>query len=340
MPLSDGREAFGWLNRTLAEAARLGVPLPRALSEIGSALRRGRLRESIGRVEAALREGRSLSRAVRDEAGAFPPYYAWMVEAGEASGDLPGALLAVARVADSIRKARRAIEAVFAYPVIVLVFAAAAVSYLLFAVRPRYEEIFRDAGAVLGPIEAPAGAFAVGAILGISAVSAALLWALFRRSPAAERMILRIPLVGPALRAVLVSRFLGVLRDLVERGVRLPESIRLALGASGSVSMLAAAVRLESLARDGAPAGDLIAGVGAVPDDIAARLKASDALGRLGEGIREAADFEEIRARAAMDVLVSVLQPSLLAFAGIAVGFAYASFAIPYARLLSALAGG
>src|SRR6266849_6774482 len=89
-------DAFTLFNQNLAEMTAVGLPLPRAIREIASGLRTGRFKRSLDRIEAGLREGKTLDEAVAGESSVFPPYYRWMLRAGATSGNLSGMLSAVA----------------------------------------------------------------------------------------------------------------------------------------------------------------------------------------------------------------------------------------------------
>lgn len=81
---------------TLAILARSGVPLVEALGIAREVVANRVLHASLGRVEASVREGSSLTRALEQHAR-IPPMLLHMVAAGERSGDLDAMLSRAAR---------------------------------------------------------------------------------------------------------------------------------------------------------------------------------------------------------------------------------------------------
>jgi len=341
-PLRDV-DAFVFFNQGLAEMSRLGFPLPRAVKEISGGLRRGRFKRSLEGLEAALREGKSLHEAVAARAGDFPAHYRFMLEAGARAGNLPAVLTAVARNTEGLRRARRAVLDALAYPTVVLLFGAILFSVFLFLFVPAYRDLHRQYGfepsitarVVLGIFGSAR------AQLGLAAGVLALVlgsWAFMRRTVAGERLLLRLPLVGRVLRFLWMARFLGSLGVLLRAKAPLPESLPVALAASGSLELAAAAEGLGRRAAEGAGLGAALEGAPVVPPEVVSYLALAE---RSGGGVERAAgelaDLLTERAFAEGETLFVVLMPAALLLTGLVMAGVFVSLVYPYIDFLERL---
>jgi type II secretory pathway component PulF len=111
-------EELTWFNQQLAAMLREGLPLSGALKQLTESQRHGRLREEYLRLEAALAAGQPLEQAVA--AGALPPLYVRLVQAGARSGDLPGALTMAADHYAELNAVWRRTKALLFYPALVI----------------------------------------------------------------------------------------------------------------------------------------------------------------------------------------------------------------------------
>jgi type II secretory pathway component PulF len=161
-------------------------------------------------------------------------------------------------------------------------------------------------------IESPvlAGAFVLGGI-GLVAWGGLRLW----RSPRGESMMLRIPLLGGAIRSVLQARFLAVLGDLLAAGARPDDALSLAVAASGSRILADRSGSMCIRVRDGTAIPEVLRGSEVISPEI------GDALHALGpEAAEYLAEVLLLRASAQSDALSSFLRPAAILAAGIIVG--------------------
>ncbi|MDH3591602.1 MAG: type II secretion system F family protein, partial [Planctomycetota bacterium] len=123
-------------HRTLAELCRAEVPLPNAFRLLGTDLRDGELKRTVDTMAREVEQGRSLAEAYTSHGDRLPAEYAGLVEAGLASGDLPGVLEAIAvhahRRASITERMRRALR----YPLVVATFVMAIGALLAIFVAP------------------------------------------------------------------------------------------------------------------------------------------------------------------------------------------------------------
>ncbi|MFZ2007734.1 MAG: type II secretion system F family protein, partial [Stellaceae bacterium] len=123
--------------RQLATLLSAGVTLDRGLALVAAAPGAKRRAGLAADLLAAVNRGESLSAACRAHS-ALPAHYAMMVAAGEAKGDIAGALGRLADVMERGRETSRALLGALIYPASVLVVACLSVSFLLSFVVPQF----------------------------------------------------------------------------------------------------------------------------------------------------------------------------------------------------------
>ncbi len=246
------------LNEEMAALARAGVPLDRALTDLGRDLG-GRLGATASVVAQRLHRGEPLDKILADPKLHFPPIVQAIVQAGVRSGNLPLALERLATTLRRVRETRRLVGLSLMYPVAVLMLA-----IILFAVMTKYWaqplfdafENWRIAEFGLLRGMAQLGEYrwwwAPGILLTILALSG-VWWRRSNRVARAQvsgRMAWQWPLPSLARlsKAGRMSAFTELLRLLIQHRVPLPEALVLAANASGDASLAASARRIaESL---------------------------------------------------------------------------------------------
>lgn len=340
-PLRD-LDTFTFFNESLGRLTSLGMPLPRAVAEISHGLRRGRFRTALERLEARLREGKSLEEASAELGGDFTPAYRWMIRAGARSGDLPGVLGAVTRSAEGFRRVRRALVSALAYPAAILGFAAVFIAVFASIYVPLYEDMYRhfdfEPPAVFrGFIEALRSPIALSAGL-LAALLAAALGARWLASTASgERALLRLPLVGRIRKSLFLARFASALGTLLRARTPLADALPVALGASGSRSLEEAAPALAAKAAEGAGLDEVLRAAPFVPEALRAYLVLAERSGRVPEAAGEIASLLTEQAAAESETLYLVLLPLALLVAGLILGGFIVSSVAPYYDFLERL---
>jgi type IV pilus assembly protein PilC len=334
-------DAFTLFNQNLADMTAVGLPLPRAIREIAAGMRGGRFKRALERVDAALREGKSLGEAVAAEGSVFPPYYRWMLQAGEASGNLPAMLSAVARNTEGQRVARRAFLEATIYPTLVIFVAIVIAGLSLSVFLPFYRGVSVSQG-----FEVPGLPFFLSTVGTVARIGGGILGillavliggALLLRSPFGERILRNLPLIGRVRRNLILSRMLGALGVLLRAGVPLPKALPVAMGAAGSREMDRAAALLTARATEGHGLGDVLSGAPGIGPEVASFLGVAERSGDAPQSTGHVADLMMEQALADSEALFVVLMPISLLVAGIVVGGLLISLVYPYFIFIDSL---
>src|SRR5690606_7038951 len=98
--------------------------------------------------------GRSLAEALEACDGQFPPAFASVVRAAEASGTLPEALERLAETREREQKLRSKLTSALLYPSLLILTAVAALVTIMAFVVPRFKAMFLDSGVQVPPTTA------------------------------------------------------------------------------------------------------------------------------------------------------------------------------------------
>ncbi|MCR9247682.1 MAG: type II secretion system F family protein [bacterium] len=257
-------------HRSLAGLCRSELPLPHALASLQDDLTSGKLRHECADMAAEIESGVPFEDAYARRSERFPPTYRALVEAGLASGDLPGVLDEIARDAGLRSRVRDQLRRRLELPLIaaVVVFVIGALLTLTIApVVPTSPPLIN--GRVEHIAAPPTGLFVVTSV-GLLALFALVLGGvtLLRKpldpgsGPRGWRY--RLPLFGRLHGHAAKAGFATTLALLLRRELPLPRALALCAASSDGSEIQAQVNRMAAAAEDGASlaesirAGDLI----------------------------------------------------------------------------------
>jgi general secretion pathway protein F len=321
------------LIRELATMLTAGQDLDRALRYMQETAPL-RVRPTITGLRDMVRDGSPLSVAMERYSASFPPMHVGLVRAGEAGGNLGPTLARIADLLDRQRTLASTVTSALIYPAVLLAAMIGAVTLLLTQVLPQFVPMFEQSGAPLpgstqlliaaGDLLRDDWMFGLLALLGVVVgVRVAL-----RQSPirlAADRLLLRLPVIGGLTREVLAARFTRVLGTLLLNGVALIPAMAIVRDAMGNRAARGAVERASLTARGGGSLTAELDGAGVFPPRTIHLLRLGEETAQLGAMALRAADIHEEKTRLATQRLTALLVPALTILMGLAVGGIVAS---------------
>jgi type IV pilus assembly protein PilC len=222
----------------LATIISTGVNLVDGLTGIESQATKAGMRKIIGDIKRGVESGQSLSQALERHPDAFDELYVSIVRAGEATGRVDRALEDLSQQLEwQDRLAARVREAA-TYPLLVVGLLTVLLSVLIGFTIPRFAQVYQR---VNPNLELPlptrlvqgAGIFVANNWLVVLAAMA-VLFILFRLRVQTDegavwwsRLLLRVPVLGDAMRKVALSRFAHYFGTLHESGLEVVPSLSL-----------------------------------------------------------------------------------------------------------------
>ncbi|MEM7202048.1 MAG: type II secretion system F family protein [Planctomycetota bacterium] len=335
-------------HRTLSELCRAQVPLSRALWLLQTDLRRGKLRTAVGEMAQAVEEGTPLDAAYEQHKDQFPELYRALVEAGIASGNLPGVLDEIARHAHDRAQVAERLRRALAYPVVAAIFVIVLGVALVAFVGPQLREAMTSiSSATLSddtPVLVPPWVTAVGG-LGILALAviAALSFA-WLRSPldagsALDSIGYRLPLLGRLRLNAAKASFASTMALLAKRGLPLPKALALATAATDDKRIRRCVDVMASRARDGASLTEAVRAGDLISPSLLWLVEAAESSGTAAHALDDVARIYRERLERAVDRMCTLATPLAELLLGVVVlGFAV-SYMLPIVQYAEKIAG-
>lgn len=315
------------LTRELAIMLGAGLDLDRALRFLVETAPNARVRGVIGSLRDAVRDGSPLAAAMARDGRSFSRLYVGMVRAGESGGQLAATLDRLAVMLERQRSLAAAVTSAMVYPTVLLLAAIGSIVLLLTDVLPQFVPLFEQNGValprptrILIALGNGVSAYGLVGLLAMALLGLLARQALARPDPRlwADRLLLRLPVVGSLLREVLAARFTRTLGTLVINGVGLISALGIVRDTIGNTAGVAAVERAISSARNGAGLAGLEGG-GVFPVRTLHLLRLGQETAQLGEMALRAADIHEEECRIRVQRLVSLLVPAITIGLGLAV---------------------
>jgi type II secretory pathway component PulF len=264
--------------RVLRQQAERGPPVTRAM---------------MGRVQERVEAGEALGAAFAHEQAMLPPLFLAMVQLADETGHLPEVLEELERYFTLEQSLRRQFRNQSILPVIQFVFAifiVAGLILILGMLAGSGKPLMSFFGLSGGP-----GALAFLASVAGVIVSIALLWQVLRsftrQKASVDRLVLRVPVLGPTLEALLMGRLALALQLTLDSGLAITRALRLSLRATGNAAYSEAADRVVRMLKDGNTLYEALALVRLFPEEFMQIIAAAEEAGRVPEAMRQQAEY-------------------------------------------------
>ena len=332
--------------RQLAVMVDAGLPLVPCLEMLGREEPNRALSAAVRGVRRDVERGAALAVAMARHPKTFDRLYTSMVAAGEASGTLDVILKRLATFIEKQARLASQVRSALVYPAVVVSIAVLVVALILWQVVPTFTSLYGGLNAALPwPTRAVIWVSRRLAIIAPLIVLAA--WAgsstLLRYRQTADgrmrtdRWLLRLPLVGAALRKVIVARFCRTLGTLLGSGVSILHGLDITSRAANNSVIERAIAEVKARIERGHTIWQPLAATGQFPPMVAQMVAVGERTGTLDGMLTRAAEFYEDQVDAEIAGLLTMLEPVLIAVLGVVVGGIVVSMYLPLVELVGQL---
>ncbi len=332
--------------RQFATMINAGLPLVQSLDILGEQTENEHLRKSIQDVLYDVESGHTLADAMGKHPRVFTELYVNMVAAGEAGGILDIILLRLATFLEKNDALIRKIKGAMIYPAVIFTVAISAVAILLIFVIPTFQQMFDAAGIALplptriviamsAFLQGYWWAVGIGIVAGIFALRATYRTGNGRL--AIDRMLLRFPIMGDLLRKASVARFTRTLGTLVSSGVSILEGLEITAKTSGNRVIHDAVMGSRASIAGGETISAPLKESGVFPPMVVQMINVGEQTGGLDEMLTKIADFYDEEVDAAVEALLSALEPVMIVFLGVIVGGMIVAMYLPIFDMINAV---
>ena len=264
------------------------------------------------------------------------------MEAGEQAGALESLLDKIATYKEKTEAFKKKIKKALFYPIAVLAVAVIVSLILLIFVIPQFESLFKGFGADLPAftqmvVNLPDSCSIRGG--GLHADRRRLLCLLLLPEALAEdaapmdRMLLKIPIIGPILVKSAIARYARTLSTMFAAGVPLVEAMESVAGATGNIVYEEAVMRMKDEVATGQRLQRAMENTGLFPNMVIQMIAVGEESGALDTMSGKVAEFYEAEVDNAVDSMSSLLEPMIMAILGVLVGGMVIAMYLPIFKL-------
>lgn len=326
------------MTRQLASLVKANIPLVEALTALVDQTENEKLKVVLSQVRQDVNEGSSLAKAVSGHPKVFDNIFVNMIEAGESSGTLGLVLMRLADLKEAQMRLRSKVISGMTYPALMLIVATVLMLLIFTFVIPKLGKIFESMNKPM-----PATTKFLMAVSDIIVswwpliVLAAVIAAwLFKRWIASEKgkpkwdaFKLRVPVFGPLVRMIAVTRFASTMSTLLGSGVPILTCMSIAKNLVGNVPIERAVAEARENITEGQSIADPLRKSGEFPPMIIHMIAIGEKTGELPAMLRNASETYEEQINTKIDGLTSLLEPMMIIGMGGAVGFIVLSVMLP-----------
>jgi len=351
--LSRGRVRFQDVTTFLSQLIMLveaGTPILKSLQTLSRRSKQAPVRELVSDLAQYVEAGNPLWQAFDRHPAYFDGVFVNLIKASEASGNLVPVLRRVVDYRSEVELMRKRVRGAMIYPALLVLACFVVMLVLTNIVVPEFQEMFEKADLEI-PLETEyflAVSNAVAVWWWTPIVAVFVLWFLYSfwyvRDPlrrlTADRMKLRIPVVGPILHKHSLAEFMRTMSLLLRSGLSMMATLDLTRSA---IHNRAVAETLQSM-RDSVERG---AGLEppmrdaepVIPYVVTDMFVTGEDTGRVDQVAEQLAATYEAEVNIAVNSLGEMLQPIFTVVIGVAVMVLFIALFLPLVNMMEQLAG-
>ena len=329
--------------RQLATMIAAGIPIAQAYESLAKGHENPTMGELLTTIRQEVESGTTLSRVLARFPAHFDRLYVNLVAAGEQSGALDSLLDKVASHMEKMEAIKGKIKSAMWYPTAIVLVAILVVSILLIFVIPQFEQLFENFGGQLPTLTQMVIDLSrwfqewYWMVFGLLAVVSVVGAFVYKRSSRlqylCDRLVLRIPMIGPILRKATIARFARTLATMFGAGVPLVDSLESVAAATGNRVYYRGIMDIRSDVATGRSLEASVTATGLFPNMVLQMIATGEESGELELMLDKVADFYEREVDDAVAALASLIEPVMIIFLGIVVGTMVIAMYLPIFKM-------
>ena len=329
----------------LEQLSRAGVPLLEGLTDLRDSIEHPRFREVIAGLIENIEGGQTLSQAMSTHPDVFSQVFINLIHAGEASGQLPEVLVSLTESLKWEDELASHTKKLLMYPAFVATIVLAATFFLMIYMVPQLKMFVKNMGQSL-PVHTQLLFFLSDLLVNywylfLLTPAVALLTGhlILRSNPLARLRLddikLRLPVVGPILKKIILSRFANTFAMLYASGIPILESIRTTQQIVGNLAVKQALQRVEHSIREGRNVAGAFHDVGIFPPLVVRMLRVGENTGGLDKALLNVSYFYTRDVKESVNRAQALIEPMLTLFMGALLGWIMLSVIGPIYDIIS-----
>ncbi len=333
--------------KNLSAMLQAGLPLSRALSIMERQTRNKKFSAILKKLEHTISEGKNMSEGMGDFPKVFPGLFVSMVKAGEESGNLTESLKIVGLQMEKSYHLQKKVKGAMIYPVIIIILMIGIAILALIFIVPTLTETFKGLGVEL-PLSTRAVVFVSDflrnhIILVIAGIISLIVGMVFGvKSNLGKRFfhwfVLKIPVIGNIAKEVNSARTARTLSSLLSSGVDIVVALGITKDVLQNSYYKAVLLDAEEAVKKGVPISEVFSKYeNLYPVLVPEMMHVGEETGKLSEMLLNMAIFYEDEVEQKTKDMSTIIEPFMMVFIGIGVGFFAISMLAPTYSLVDAI---
>ena len=339
-----GSKELATITRQLATMITAGLPLTQSLDVLAQQTKNSTLKNTIKEIIRDIDGGLSFSKSLEKRPEVFPRLYISLVKAGEASGNLEKILSKLADSLESSAEFNSKIKGALIYPVIIVIAMAGVITIMMVFVIPQMKGVYDSLNAEL-PLSAKMLialsnlftnqwyiiiALVAGVFYGYKQF-AKTLKGKYVLSDVGKRM----PVFGKLNTEVQLTQFIETLGLLISSGVPILDALDISKETLTDIRFQEAAASIAQAVEKGQTLAAAVKAQPIFPIIVPQMVAIGEQTGKLDEVLAKVGHaFEEESANTVKN-LSTALEPIIMIFLGVSVGFLIFSLILPIYGVLN-----
>jgi type IV pilus assembly protein PilC len=306
-----------------------GLPLVQCLEILGSQQEHKTFKKTLLQIRQDVESGSSLAEGMKKHPKVFDDLYSNMVAAGEAGGILDTILQRLAVYIEKAVKLNSQVKSAMIYPVAVISIAIIVVAVILWKVIPVFASLFQGLGATL-PLPTRF-------VMALSNFLVDYWWLIgftlfggftaikkyhgtYKGKRVLDKILLKLPVLGGLLQRIAVARFCRTLSTLTSSGVPILDGLQITAKTAGNSIVEDAIMATRKSVEEGKTISEPLGDTNVFPTMVVQMIAVGEQTGAMDTMLSKIADFYEDEVDIAVEGLMKLLEPVLIAFLGVAIG--------------------
>jgi type IV pilus assembly protein PilC len=317
-------------SRQLGVFVKAGIPIMEALEVISEETTNKLFKSALADMIERLQAGDTFASAAAAHPEAFPDYYLGILSSAELTGTLDVVLEQLAEYIERDVDARGKITSALIYPAVVMVMAIATVIILATFVLPRFKTFFDSFNATLPlPTRMLLSVtnilsnwwFLIVGVIGLFIIGTMVLWRSDQGRAWIDSVVLKLPVMGDLVQAVVLERICRILSSMVHAGVPLPEAMGVTSVASNNAVYRRGLDQVREEMMEGQGLSQPIARTGLFPGAARQMFRVGEETGTLDQQLSLAASYYDREVDIRVKRFTGLFEPAVIIFMGLIVGF-------------------
>ncbi len=329
-------------SRQLSTLVSSGVPIVQGLSILEAQAESPAFASVIANIRTDIEGGLSISDAMRKHPKVFSELYVSMIKAGETGGILDTILERLSSYLESSEALKAKVKSAMMYPAVVGGVALAISIFLLVFIIPVFKGIFASFNAELPfmtRIIIGLSDFIRANILYLLAISGGIFYGIksYIKTEKGKRKIdetvIKLPVFGILLKKVAIAKFSRTLGTLIKSGVPILQGLETVAKTSGNKVIEEAIMKSRDSIKEGGRLAEPLKKSNLFPQMVVQMIGVGEETGSLDTMLIKIADFYDQEVDTAVKGLTSMIEPLIMVFMGLVIGFVVIAMFMPMFEL-------